>query len=92
MDPKIHFFDSTGEAYDSAMCSDEIKDGDILIVKEERVIGVLIEAWPSAVTFDKGQFHCMAEGHDMRTTDDGKYAASHALAVKAAQDFQFTII
>lgn len=55
--PNIWEFGSTDEAYNHSQVRDDIKDGDIFIVKSEKVIGFLIQAWPTAVTRKKGQFH-----------------------------------
>lgn len=55
--PAIHRFSSTGEAYDSSQTHSTIIDGDILSVPSERVVGVLVEAWPIAVGENSGEFH-----------------------------------
>jgi hypothetical protein len=52
---------STGDAYDVTQTSDEIFDGAVLIVASERVVGVMVEAWPTAVTVEHGAFHTFAE-------------------------------
>ena len=44
----------SGEAYDWTQCSDKIKDGDVLIVPSEGIVGFLYRAWPVAI---KGQGH-----------------------------------
>jgi len=62
--PVEHSFDSTGEAYDACQTLDYIHDGDILIVPSEEVVGVLIEAWPTAVGEQRGEFHQMGEDED----------------------------
>jgi hypothetical protein len=59
---KYHEFDSTAEAYDASQCDDNINSGDVLIVKSERVVGVLVEAWPVAVTEAHGTMHALAPG------------------------------
>lgn len=52
-----HYFGSTGEAYDASQCRDEIKDGDLLVVLNEGVIGFLVQAWPVSITKGVGHFH-----------------------------------
>ena len=52
-----HYFESTGEAYDASQSREEIKDGDILVVLNEGVIGFLAAAWPVAVTEAVGHVH-----------------------------------
>ncbi|ESY35392.1 hypothetical protein NKK48_30330 [Mesorhizobium sp. C386A] len=60
---KIHFFDSTGDAYDFTQCIDDIKNGDVLVIESEKVVG-LADTWPVAVTKEAGNLH---------TLDDGKF-------------------
>jgi hypothetical protein len=48
--PRVHEFDSTSTAYDMSQCDDEIADGDVLVVRSERAVAVLLEAWPVAIT------------------------------------------
>lgn len=62
--PKIHTFDSTGEAYNASQCDEDISDGDVLVVPSEKVVGVLVEAWPVAAGTLNGEFHTHAEGWD----------------------------
>lgn len=57
----IHTFDSTGEAYDACQCDESIKNGDILHVPSEGVVGVA-DTWPVAVTIAFGKLHTPAEG------------------------------
>lgn len=56
---KTHLFllESTGEVYDQSQCDDAIHDGDIFVVEKERVVAVMVEAWPVAVTQNIGEFH-----------------------------------
>lgn len=60
-EPKVHTFDSTGEAYDRSQCDDAIKHGDVLHVPSERVVGILYQAWPIALTQARGEFHSWAD-------------------------------
>ena len=52
----IWIFDSSGEAYDACQCRDEIKTGHILIVPNEKVVGIA-HTWPIAVTVERGNLH-----------------------------------
>lgn len=54
---KIHTFLTTGIAYDASQTDLEIKDGDVLVATEEKVVGFLAKAWPVAVTAEHGHFH-----------------------------------
>lgn len=47
--PQVHEFDSTSEAYDVSQCADEIRDGDVLVVRSERAVAIMLSAWPTAV-------------------------------------------
>lgn len=55
--PVIHEFSDSGEAYDYSQCSDDIEMGDVLVVRDEGVVGFLLSAWPVAVTQNHGKFH-----------------------------------
>jgi hypothetical protein len=79
---KVHYFESTGDAYDASQCREDIKDGDILVVREEGVIGVLCKAWPVAVTKKFGKFHTFQVGTNWINYEDGKYLQS---ALQASQ-------
>lgn len=57
---QTHTFDSTGEAYDTIQCSDDIKKGDTIIVPSEKVVG-LAWAWPVALTTEHGEFHVITD-------------------------------
>jgi hypothetical protein len=59
---EIHRFDSTGEAYDESQCDDAIHDGDVLVVASEGVVGILVKAWPIAITEASGAFHTVKPG------------------------------
>jgi len=61
----VHQFNSTGEAYDASQTSDHIKDGDVLVIGREQIVGVLFEAWPCAVTDNHGAFHQLAPDTDI---------------------------
>ena len=66
--PKIWIFSTTEEAYDASQSSDVIKDGDVLVATEERVVGFLFQAWPTAVTDNGGD--PARDGAFHRATDD----------------------
>ena len=51
-----HEFDSTSEAYDNTQCNEEVKTGDIIIIKSEKVIGIS-DTWPIAITVKHGELH-----------------------------------
>ncbi|MER7692996.1 hypothetical protein [Streptomyces sp. NPDC097610] len=85
----VHRFDSTEEAYNATQCRDDIRDGDILVVEREGVVGFLRCAWPAAITAQHGELHTV-EG-DPRTLDDGRYAASVEVAEKIAAEHEFAL-
>lgn len=68
--PSVHRFDDTGDAYDSTQCDDSIKDGDVIVVESEGVVGVLIQAWPVAVTEKHGDLHTPVEGFDWESVEN----------------------
>lgn len=67
----VHFFHSSGEAYDATQCNEEIKNGDVLVIPSEKVIGVAY-TWPIAVTKEHGAFHSFEDGSDFYNFEDGK--------------------
>lgn len=54
---RMHIFPSSSDAYNCSQCYEEIKNGDVLWIPEEKVVGILVEAWPVAVSEAKGAFH-----------------------------------
>jgi hypothetical protein len=87
----VHTFGSTGEAYDASQCDDNIKNGDVLIIPSERVAGVLVEAWPVAVTAECGHFHRFNDDADVSrfpsVRGDKVYDYSEAVAFAKAYVF-----
>lgn len=84
-DPAIHVFDSTGEAYDDTQTRDDIRDGDVLLIPSEGVVGFLNAAWPVAVTEAHGALHTLKGGlATLDTAEFTPYAASIALARQVA--------
>lgn len=78
---KVHEFNDSGDAYDACQCDESIKDGDILLILPEGVIG-LAGTWPVAITEEHGKLHTAREGRllaylkeDLKATDE---AIEHA--------------
>jgi hypothetical protein len=89
--PNIHEFNSTGQAYDASQCCEDIKDGDILVVRNEKVVGILTEAWPVAITQNSGAFHTHTETcfwHSVPQVKGGTkdYSESFLMALTIADD------
>jgi hypothetical protein len=80
MSVTIHRFETASEAYDASQTRDEIHDGDVLVSISEGIVGILVEAWPAAITDERGCFHRLEEGRDWTTFDDGFYAESFRIA------------
>lgn len=80
----VHHFESSGEAYDASQCYDEIKDGDVLVIKSERVVGVLHKAWPVALTPNFGKFHRTQDGLPITSLahDENDYEESEKVALE----------
>ncbi|MEV7991576.1 hypothetical protein AB0O67_06580 [Streptomyces sp. NPDC086077] len=80
---------STREAYDAAMSSDTVRNGDVLVVEAEAAVAFLWKSHPVAVTAAHGEFH-RAEGDpreveantgpSVRTAVDAAYAIGAPLA------------
>ena len=97
---RVHVFNSSGQAYNASQCSEEIKDGDVLVVKtlrlvdgqdEEQCVAILYKAWPVLV---HGKcrarcFHLLEEGSTWLDLEDGdKYLPSVELANSIRFDSQ----
>ncbi|MDT0267970.1 hypothetical protein RM844_16950 [Streptomyces sp. DSM 44915] len=87
--PGVHRFETTKEAYDATQTHEEIKDGDVLIIEGQGVVGVLYKAWPFAVTTEAGELH-HSNGKEYEW-DNGRYVTSVELAEQTARDFGFPI-
>ncbi len=53
----VHYFETTAEAYDACQCDEALLDGDTIVVRGERVVGI-VDTWPFAITAERGQLHC----------------------------------
>lgn len=74
------FTTSTKAAYDASQTNPDIKDGDVLIVPNEGVVGFLYKAWPIATTTDTGHFHPY-EDNEIKPWESGpEYDESFQLA------------
>ena len=89
MKPQIHFgFRSTEEAYDESQTNKNIHDGDILVVDFQRTferrhsVAILIEAWPTLVSGERGQFHVLLDNNMLGWAgiDKGQYLESYEIA------------
>jgi hypothetical protein len=100
---KTHRFNSTSDAYDASQTDDSISHGDVLVVESEHVVGVLVDAWPVAVTPERGAFHTFAPDVDVaafgaepeRTlsytvhpVDAEPYEHTETIAAKPARDLR----
>lgn len=83
--PKVHHFTDTDTAYTRAQCSDEVRDGDVLLIASEGVIGVLTNGHPVALTEEHGELHPMVHRYRIREMNGGRYVASADLAELAAE-------
>jgi hypothetical protein len=84
----VFYFPNTGEAYDACQTWEDIKNGDVLVIAHEKVVGVA-DTWPLAVTAESGELHEVAKR--------GEYEADPAMwrgivrAVKIARGAGFPI-
>jgi hypothetical protein len=84
---RAHFFASTEEAYGRTQTDDAIIDGDLLIIPSERVIGILTEAWPIAITPAFGDLHTMRDDWD--SIEGGRYHEIYQAARKVMMDMEW---
>ncbi|WNI17675.1 hypothetical protein [Actinacidiphila sp. ITFR-21] len=80
-EPAVWTFYSTGEAYGACQCREDIRDGDVLVIEREKVVGIA-ETWPFALTARFGDLHLTTA--DPVTYGGGKYAASIPVAEREA--------
>lgn len=60
--PTVHIITSdSGQAYDLTQTSDDIRDGDVLIVPNEGIVAILYQAWPLALTSENGRLHSLRD-------------------------------
>lgn len=64
--PVVHVGRSSRALYDQSQTNELIAHGDVLHALDERVIGVLVDAWPVAITAELGEFHAI-KGHPVST-------------------------
>ncbi|MFJ5120848.1 hypothetical protein [Kitasatospora sp. NPDC088548] len=86
--PAVHRFDSTVEAYDATQCDEEIRDGDVLVIESERVVGFLVKAWPVSATTARGELHGNVTV-PIEEFEGGAYVASHRAACALAAELGF---
>ncbi|MCX4824230.1 hypothetical protein OG883_31115 [Streptomyces sp. NBC_01142] len=84
-----HQFDNTREAYNHTQCRDDIRDGDVLVVRSERVVGILVKAWPAAITEAHGELHTLTA--PAREIEGGAYAEAAETAEQAAHSYGFPL-
>ena len=53
---RVHTFRTSREAYEAAQGRSEIRDGDVLVVVSEKVVGFLFGTWPVAISPTTGAF------------------------------------
>ncbi|MCC9309889.1 hypothetical protein LN042_22925 [Kitasatospora sp. RB6PN24] len=87
--PAVHRFDSTAEAYDATQCDEEIRDGDVLVIEAESVVGFLVKAWPVSATAARGELHGF-QG-PIEEFKGGAYVASHRAACVLAAELGFEV-
>lgn len=87
--PNSHIFSSSGEAYDLTQTDDGIKDGDVLVIPDEGIIGILIEAWPAAIIYQEGygpgKLHMVRWDVFLNSRPEKDYTDSIRLAVNVAE-------
>lgn len=82
---EIHYFDSTGEAYDAANC--ELERGSVMCVPGEGVVGLSWD-WPIAVTEAAGELHLIENGKQEAVLEDAGFSPeSIQVALALAADY-----
>jgi hypothetical protein len=86
--PRVIEYPTTAEAYDASQFDDTITDGTIIVIRAERVVGVLVGAWPVAVTPARGEFHALAVTPSV-ANEYAQYTGPWAHAVNLAEAMGF---
>lgn len=71
-DMRTHEFENTKDAYDATQCDEEVKDGELILVESEKVVGV-VWTWPFAVTEEKGELHGAPAGVERQADEINRY-------------------
>ena len=85
----IHYFETTGDAYDQVQCNKRIKKGDLLWIPSEEVIGIAYTR-PFAVTKNIGKLHRIAPdaaGDQIREEFAASIAEANILASILGYEF-----
>lgn len=85
----IHYFETTGDAYDEVQCNERIKKHDLLWIPSEEVIGIAY-TWPFAVTKNIGKLHRIApdaSGDSVRQEFAASIAEANILASILGYEF-----
>lgn len=62
---RVFTFDDSRAAYDHSQVRDDLHDGDVLHIPAERVAGFLLQAWPVAVSAERGALHGLVDPNDL---------------------------
>jgi hypothetical protein len=81
---------TTGEAYGVTQCHDTIRDKCVLILPTEGVVGVMVSAWPTAVTAKTGEFHSLDEAYPFAERHP-EYADAFGVARGVAKALGFEV-
>ena len=83
--PRVHVISE--DAYDETQTNDSIRDGDVLVDKTHHVIGIMMRAWPMAITQKRGEFHTLDSASDWHSFESGQYMRSYRIAARLAKNF-----
>jgi len=80
---RVHVFPDTVMCYNDTQVREDIKDGDVLVVPSDEIVGILVEAWPTAITAHYGELHRFAPWF-MKTVASQRYRRSLRVALRLA--------
>ncbi|WP_372672631.1 hypothetical protein [Amycolatopsis kentuckyensis] len=93
--PMVWEFYDTGAAYNASQSNDSIEDGAVLVAESDKVVGILIQAWPTAITTAYGAFHGYLTAAEFAGLDEERtepiYAAAYAVALAEAEKRGWTV-
>ncbi|WP_369042292.1 hypothetical protein [Streptomyces sp. Midd1] len=88
-EPVVREFSSTTDAYGACQTAEDIRDGDVLVIEAEKVVGIAW-AWPFALTENIGELHVTTA--NPRTYQDGIFAAGVDRAEQIARERSWQIV
>ncbi|MXM66784.1 hypothetical protein GR925_25965 [Streptomyces sp. HUCO-GS316] len=89
--PQVHRFADSDTAYDAVLCGD-VKDGEVLVIESERIVGACTNGHPIALTEAHGQLHPLATRYNIREMNGGRFTETADVAERVAAELGLTLL